>query len=368
MSKGRKLDRIQVKGFKSIRELDLELSELNVLIGANGSGKTNFISLFSLLRQIVEENLQLHVGQSGGADSFLYFGRQVTDEIYIKLTFGRNGYDCTLAPASGDRFVFSEEQCWSHDKEHDDKPNLVRLGRGHKETRLYKESKDRPWRTVADYVLEAMQDWRVYHFHDTSPSAKMKQTGDINDNRVLHPDASNLAAFLYLLQETQSEYYRQIVETIRLVAPFFDDFVLRPSPFNKNKILLEWQETGAEATFSADYLSDGTLRFICLATLLLQPDLPATILIDEPELGLHPYAIIVLADLLRSAATQTQVIVSTQSVPLVNQFVPEDIIVVDRKDNQSTFERRSSKDLASWLDEYGVGDLWEKNLLGGRPR
>jgi predicted ATPase len=196
----------------------------------------------------------------------------------------------------------------------------------------------------------------------------MKQTGDINDNRVLHPDASNLAAFLYLLQETKSDYYRYIVETIRLVAPFFDDFVLRPNPFNENKIMLEWQEQGSETTFDATYLSDGTLRFMCLATLLLQPDLPATILIDEPELGLHPYAITVLANLLRSAATQTQVIVSTQSVPLVNQFVPEDIIVVDRQDGQSTFERRSTKDLADWLDEYGVGDLWEKNLLGGRPR
>jgi predicted ATPase len=348
--------------------MDLELSSLNVLIGANGAGKSNFISLFTLLRQIVEENLQLYVGRSGGADSFLHFGQQVTDEIVIRLTFGQNGYDCRLIPAAGDTLIFADEQCWFHNRSHYLTPYRRSLGQGHKETRLYEASRNRRGIDVADYVLQAMRSWRVYHFHDTSSNAKMKQTGDINDNRVLHPDASNLAAFLYLLQETKSDYYRYIVETIRLVAPFFDDFVLRPNPFNENKIMLEWQEQGSETTFDATYLSDGTLRFMCLATLLLQPDLPATILIDEPELGLHPYAITVLANLLRSAATQTQVIVSTQSVPLVNQFVPEDIIVVDRQDGQSTFERRSTKDLADWLDEYGVGDLWEKNLLGGRPR
>jgi predicted ATPase len=152
-----------------------------------------------------------------------------------------------------------------------------------------------------------------------------------------------------------------------MVAPFFDDFRLRPSPINSDKIQLEWREKGSDAYFNAHMLSDGTLRFICLVTLLLQPDLPSTILIDEPELGLHPYAITLLAALLRSAAAQTQVIVSTQSVPLVNQFGPDDIVVVEREDKQSTFTRHTKIDLGTWLDEYGMGDLWEKNLLGGRP-
>lgn len=364
----RKLDRITVEGYKSIRKMDLELKDLNVLIGANGSGKTNFISLFTLLRQIVEENLQLYVAKSGGANSFLYFGQQVTDKIVIELNFGDNGYTCILAPAAGDTLIFANEKSSFHDKDLYPSPYIKNLGSGHKETRLFVDSQSRSGQTIADYVLAAIRNWRVYHFHDTGPAAKMKQTGAINDNEVLHSDASNLAAFLYLLQETQFDYYRQIVETIRLVAPFFDDFVLRPSPFNQDKIRLEWQEKGADPIFGADYLSDGTLRFICLATLLLQPNLPTTILIDEPELGLHPYAIVILADMLRSAATQTQVIISTQSVTLVNQFTPEDVIIVDRKDGQSTFEHRATTELADWLDEYGVGDLWEKNLLGGRPR
>jgi predicted ATPase len=364
----RTLDRISIKGYKSIRELeDLELRPLNVLIGANGSGKTNFISAFKLLNQIMDENLQRFVGQSGGADTFLYFGQKTTGEIVIDLSFGQNGYACKLVPAAGDALIFANEECWFQDVTRYPRPYTVHLGTGHKETGLHTEARN-SHRRIARYVLNAMQSWKVYHFHDTSPSAKMKQTGDLNDNMILRPDASNLAAFLYLLRETSSDNYQQIVATIRLVAPFFDDFVLRPNPFNPDKILLEWREKGSDTYFNAYTLSDGTLRFICLATLLLQSDLPATILIDEPELGLHPYAITLLAALLRSAATQTQVIVSTQSVSLVNQFGPEDVIVVDRKDEQSTFERRTPDDLKAWLDDYGMGDLWEKNLLGGRPQ
>jgi len=365
----RALETISIKGYKSIRELEsFPLTSLNVLIGANGSGKTNFISAFKLLNQIEDENLQRFIGQQGGADTLLYFGQKTTSLLELKLQFGSNGYSCALVPAAGDTLIFEMEEVWFHDKQNYPKPYEVGLGGGQRETRLYEYSQSSPKKAIADHVLEAMQSWRVYHFHDTSAGSKIKQKGDLGDNEVLRADASNLAAFLYLLRETEEPYYRKIVSTIRLVAPFFDDFSLRPDPLNPEKIQLEWREVGSDAYFNAHVLSDGTLRFICLATLLLQPKLPSTILIDEPELGLHPYAITVLAALLRSAATETQVIVSTQSVPLVNQFAPEDIIVVDRGDRQSTFTRLGEKDLAGWLDDYGLGDLWEKNLLGGRPQ
>jgi len=365
---GRPLDIISIKGFKSIRELEkFELRALNVLIGANGSGKTNFISIFKLLNQILDENLQLFVAQLGGADVFLYFGQKTTDEIAIELTFGNNGYKCELAPAVGDSLVFVHEEVWFHDKSLYERPYTEMLGIGHKETLLREYSRSQSRMTIADHVINAIRSWRIYHFHDTSPSAKLKQTGDINDNEALRADASNLAAYLYLLKSEYTSYYKKIVSTIRMVAPFFDDFRLRPNPFNHDKIQLEWREKGSDAYLNAHTLSDGTLRFMCLATLLLQPDLPSTILIDEPELGLHPYAITLLAALLRSTATQTQVIVSTQSVPLVNQFGPQDIVIVERDDKQSTFTRHTNVNLEAWLDEFGMGDLWEKNLLGGRP-
>ncbi|GAG04877.1 unnamed protein product, partial [marine sediment metagenome] len=272
--------------------------------------------------------LQLSVAKSGGANALLYFGQKTTSEILVSLYFGQNGYIARLIPSVGDSLIFAEEQCWYRYSSSYVSPgphkHPIRLGEGHKESRLGKEAREYPGK-IADHVIGALKGWKIYHFHDTSDSAKVKQTGDIGDNATLRSDASNLAAFLYLLQKTQQDHYDRIVRTIRLAAPFFDDFYLRPSPFNPDKIQLEWREKGSDAYFKAHSLSDGTLRFVCLTTLLLQPNLPSTILIDEPELGLHPYAITLLASLLRSTATKTQVIVSTQSVPLVNQFEPEDI-------------------------------------------
>ena len=367
MSRKNSLDHIHLTGYKSIQHVDLSLRSLNILIGANGAGKTNFISLFTLLRNIMDRNLGIYVARQGGADTFLHFGQQTTERVEIKLTFGANGYNCYLVPAAGDTLIFEEEDVIFHDKSRYQAPYIQSLGGGHKETKLF-DDYGQPATRIARHVIQSMKNWRVYHFHDTSSSAKVKQTGDLNDNVSLRPDAGNLAAFLYRLQETEPQSYRRIVAAIRQVAPFFDNFSLRPDPLNLQKIRLAWIEKGSDAYFSATYLSDGTLRFICLATLLLQPDLPATILIDEPELGLHPYAIVLLASLLRKAATRTQVILSTQSVPLVNQFQPEDIIVVDREGPTSSFQRLDTANLESWLDEYGLGDLWEKNAFGGRPR
>jgi predicted ATPase len=364
---GAPLESITIEGYKSIRSLvDFPLQALNVLIGANGSGKSNFLSVFRLINRILGQDLQTYVAQNGGADNFLYFGKKTSTQIVLRLAFPKNGYACRLVPTSADSLVFAGENVWFQGLA--ENPTPYTLGNGQKETRLVEAARSKQEAAAAQEVLQTMRSWTVYHFHDTSPTARLKQTVDLHQNEVLAPDGANLAAFLYRLQATDPTGYQRIVSTVRMVAPFFGDFALRPNPLNPNTILLRWRERGAEMDFGADLLSDGSLRFICLATLLLQPELPATILIDEPELGLHPYAINLLAALLKSAATRTQVIVSTQSVTLVNQFEPQDIVVVDRQDEQSNFKRYSSKDLEHWLDGYGMGDLWEKNVLGGRPK
>lgn len=199
---------------------------------------------------------------------------------------------------------------------------------------------------------------------DTAPA---KGASDINDNRYFRRQAENLAAFLYYLQQRKPNSFSLIEDTVRQIAPFFDRFQLAPNRLNQSTIRLEWIERGSDAYFNAASLSDGTLRFICLCVLLLQPDLPPLILIDEPELGLHPAAIGVLANMLESAATKTQVIVATQSVTLVNQFSPRDVWTVDRLDGQSVFTQLNSADRSHWLENYALGELWEKNLLGARP-
>jgi predicted ATPase len=199
--------------------------------------------------------------------------------------------------------------------------------------------------------------------------APMRRPGSARDNEYLRPEADNLAAFLLRLRDEHRSVYDEIRDTIRLAAPFFDDFTLRPKPSNGDELLqLEWTQKGSYYyPFHVSQLSDGTLRFIALATALLQPNPPATILLDEPELGLHPYALNLLAALLKEAATRMQVIVSTQSAPLLDNFEAEDIIVVERKEAESTFKRLSSEELKEWLKDYSLGELWQKNVFGGRP-
>ncbi|EFP66414.1 phosphate ABC transporter ATP-binding protein [Ralstonia pickettii] len=354
------ISRLVLHGYKSIAECDLELGRLNVLIGANGAGKSNFIGFFRLINRILDQQLQTAVGLAGGPDALLHYGRKKTEELRAELYFGNNGYQFTLRPTQDNRMMFAHEALWWNMR------GDWHPASGHFETH-YKERRHHGM--IWDFVVPAMRSWRLYHFHDTSGSALVKQIHNVNDNEYLRDDARNLAAFLLRLKNHHDEHYQRIVKAIRLVAPFFGDFHLRPTVDNKEKIQLEWTEQGQDEPFTASALSDGTLRFICLATVLLQPEdfMPAAILIDEPELGLHPFAVSVLAGLMKSASQKHQLIVSTQSVELVNEFDAEDLIVVDKRGGASSFARPDAQALSEWLAEYSLGDLWKKNLLGGRP-
>jgi len=378
----RLLEKIVVQGYKSIRNQELSLGPVNVLIGANGSGKSNFIGLFRMLNRLVSGDFQIYVRQAGGPDRLLYYGRKTTNALSLELWFKhterqtRNGYMCELFPTEDQKLVFAREEILFHKFAEYEAPVSNRWSSGVHEESLLPE-----WASegkVGEYIYKDLQSFRVYHFHDTSDSAKVKQFCDLSDNRFLRADASNLAAFLYRLKRQYNSHYQDIVRAIRSVAPFFGDFTLEPDSFNPDQIRLEWYERGSDTLFDAHALSDGTLRFICFATLFLQPDalLPAIIILDEPELGLHPAAITVLSQLIHSASMRVQVLLATQSVTLVNQFTPEQIIVVERQEHrtgslspgqESVFHRIASEQLTQWLQEYELGTLWEKNLLGGRP-
>jgi len=362
----RTLKVLTIKNFKSIREQKLNLGLLNIFIGGNGSGKSNLIEVFRFLREIVNQNLASYTALKGGADTLLYFGRKRSPEMEIFLEFGEgdksNAYKVKIKGSDDDSLMILEETAFYHEKKNYKQPYDKLISSVTKESKLKQIN-----HICARQVMRDLDSYRVYHFHDTSDTAAAKSNCDVADNRFLRPQAENLAAFLYWLQEKEPDHFANIVDTIRHVAPFFDSFILAPSKLNESKILLEWKEKGSDAYFNASSLSDGTLRFICLATLLLQPNLPSVVLLDEPELGLHPAAITLLADLLSSAATRTQVMVSTQSVTLVNQFNPEHVWAVDRKDGQSVFRHLGKDDMSAWLDDYGLGELWEKNVLGARP-
>ncbi|MHB8853521.1 MAG: AAA family ATPase [Ignavibacteriaceae bacterium] len=362
-----KVSQISIRNFKSIRKLDLTLNKINVLIGQNGAGKSNFIQFFNLLNNIVSQNLQNYVTTNGGADNLLYFGRKHSESFSGTLFFGWNHYNFELTATNENKLFFSKEITGYQNTYHGGLSER-NLANGNSETNLIENFRKEDHKGVVHHILGSMVNWRVYHFHDTSSTSKVKQEGDINDNRTLRRDASNLAAYLYLLQEKFNDYYLRIENTIKLIAPFFEKFQLQPLALNKEKIRLEWKHIGSDEYFNANHLSDGTLRMICLITLLLQPNLPDTIIIDEPELGLHPAAIELLTSLIKSVtANDKQVICSTQSVTFLNHFEPEDIIVVDRNDGESIFKHLDKNSLTEWLNEYAIGELWEKNVLGGRP-
>lgn len=364
---GQPINRISLHGFKSIESLEnFELHQLNVLIGANGAGKSNFVDYFRMLRAFADEGFQQFVNDAGGGDGFFFLGPKVTSEIKSRIEFGSNAYEFWLRPTAGGTLQFAVEIV-SYEG------NTRQLESGSLESVLKKRKDDKSsWYRgrpgVASYVYESVSSWTVYHFHDTSPLAWMRRDRPLRDNQRFRNDASNIAAFLLNLKNVTPGNYDLIRDTVRLIAPFFDDFLLRPQTKGTDELIrLEWQQKGSDFPFQPNQLSDGTIRFICLATALLQPTPPATIVIDEPELGLHPYAISVLADLIKSAAERTQVIISTQSPTLLDYFDPNQIVVVNRKDGRSTFERLNPQDYAEWIDDYSVGELWQKNVVQGGP-
>jgi predicted ATPase len=331
------LDYITIRGFKSIASIEkLALRPINVLIGANGSGKSNFIGVFDFLQTIGQGRLRDYAGLAGGAEKVLYFGSKTTKAISFGVRFGDGAEDdLMLFPTADDSLAVSTE-------------------------RLPVDFHNR---------MLAAHTWRIYHLRDTSSSSPMRKTARLDDNRSLRPDGSNLPAFLYYLREKHRSSYDLIVRTVRLAAPFFDGFELSPRLLNPDDIKLEWRHKGSDQYFDASSLSDGTLRFIALATLFLQPEetCPSLILVDEPELGLHPYAIELLAALVRQASVTSQVILSTQSSLLLDHFAPEDVLVADRVDGGTQLRRLDSTALAKWLEDYSLGQLWEKNEFGGRP-
>ena len=364
------LDYITIKGFKSIAAVEkLKLNPINLLIGPNGSGKSNFIEVFRFLHAIQEGRLQEYVVAAGGAERLLHFGSKTTPQMEFLVSFGYdvNQYELKLSMTQDDNLFPSFETASFWKKASHSGP--FRIGLTSREQGLEAGISNPNLERTSKWVRDRLGGWRTYHVHDTSSSSLMRRTARLDDNRYLRADGSNLASFLYYLGEEHKDSYSLIQRTVQSVAPFFDDFQLKPLRLKPDDIKLEWRHKHSDQYFDAASLSDGTLRFIVLATLFLQPEKyrPSAILVDEPELGLHPYAIQVLASLIQQASVSTQVIVATQSSLLLDHFQPEDVLVADRVQGGTELKRLDTKQLEAWLEEYSLGQLWEKNEIGGRP-
>ena len=366
-----RLDSISLKGFKTIRELDsFQPGPLTVLIGPNGAGKSNFISFFSMLNKMMIDPFyfQFYVAQQGGASRLLHDGPAVTREIEAQLTIlsesGGNQYEFLLNFAGSDTLIFVEERYRIIRGVERAAAPWQSMGTGHLAPQLLAQlSEDYG---VSD-ILDLLQKIVVYQFHNTSETARIRTRWNENDSFSLKEDGANIASFLFRLKREDRLRYQRIVDHIRLFLPFFSDFELIPE---SGGLLLAWREHNSDVVFDVSQASDGMLRAICLVTLLLQPEetLPDLLIIDEPELGLHPAAIDVISGLIQAFSQKVQVIVATQSTAFVDCIELSDIVVVEREGRESIFRRlENTEALNEWLEEYSLSELWQKNVIGGRP-
>ena len=361
------IEQVLINNYKSIRDLKLSLNRLNVMIGSNGAGKSNFISFFELTKAIYEQRLGSYTLFKGGIDTLLHNGRKASPSIKGLLDFNNNNaFFFEIRPTHGNKGYIEETgdfQNTNHTecKDYKNKWNRTRWDSAVEESSLIENPK-------AGYLKKYLNSFTIYHFHDTSESSPMRGDCNINDNEFLRDNGSNLAACLYTIMQNDIKTFRLIEGVIRSIAPYFKGFKLRTDSINGERIRLEWMEKDTDMYLNGYSFSDGTLRFIALTTLLLQTNMPEVIIIDEPELGLHPAAINKLAELIKNASRKSQIIISTQSTNLVNCFETDDIIVVDRKDGQSVFTHLSGDELETWMNDYNlsISDMWEKNMIGGQ--
>ena len=366
----KKLSKVTIRGYKSIafdNPVTLKLGDVSILLGANGAGKSNIISFFRMLGYMMSKSFGIYVEKSGTANSLLHYGSKITPIMSGTLEFtddkSVDSYHFSLSNAAPDRLIITEESIKWHRKT-ENKPYEVLLEPNFKESALA-DSKD----YVAKSIYWMLAYCKVYQFHDSSNEGPLRQACPIDTANYLQSQGNNLPSFLLYLRDNFADSYKRIADYVRDVVPQFQDFYLEP---NNKTISLRWIDNSAtDYRFNAYQFSDGSIRFIALATLLLQPakTMPDVIILDEPELGLHPYAITQLAEMIKDASIHAQVIIATQSKDLVDHFDVDNISVVEMdKNTQSTSViHLKENDYKLWLEQYTVSELWDKNIIGGRP-
>ena len=342
--------------------MTLDLNQINVLIGSNGSGKSNFLSFFEFLNRAYEQKLTEHVALNGGVDKFFYNGTKETETIQGEVFWENNRYQLQLKEGDG-RLVVTGEKLGYETKSHIVSYNDIAKFTNEAGIKHYTGMRR------GDYINNYLSEIKKYHFHDTGKTSPFtKESSVLNDRFFLYEKGENLAAFLYSIHEENPVIYHRIIKVVQSIAPYFSDFYFRISEAGTLRLL--WKDKYSSMIYGPNDLSDGTIRFIALTTLFLQPIPPKVIIIDEPELGLHPVAIQKLAGMIRAVASKgTQIIVATQSTDLLSHFRPEDVVTVNQIDGATQMKRLCKDELESWLEDYTLGDLWRQNIMkGGQPQ
>ena len=376
-----KLESVRIRGFRSLANVELSnLPNAAVLIGANGSGKSNFMRFFEMLNAIGFRRLSDFVEIQGGADDQLYGGNRDTSQLDAEITFrtdvGRYGYQVKLSYAHPDRFYFDREAFQFKPQSSHPEARWHYIESGYRETALVQaahlhDDPDDP-RYVghaqpASAIVDLLRNSGVYQFHDTSDRSDFKKLWDAEDKARLRGNGGNLAAILHRLDREETRRYELICRHIGRILPGFDRFDIDEI---YGKVLLRWRAKWTGKTFGAHLTSDGSLRFFALVTLLnLPPEmLPDVLLLDEPELGLHPTAVSLVGGMIKSLSVDRQIIVATQSPLLVDTFELDEIFVLDLKDGRTNIRKLNPAEYQVWLEDgYSTGQLWWKNVFGGYP-
>ena len=371
-----RIESIRIKGFRSLADVEIDdMPGATVLIGANGSGKSNFIRFFDMMSWMIgSRRLADFIQQQGGADDQLFGGSRISPrmeaELAIRTEAGRNDYRFALAHAHPDRFMFTEEAFRFSREGWETTAPWQHLGSGHIEAEVVEAAQSVESASVgtktARFLVNQLRRCAVYQFHDTSDDSRLKRRWETEDNGYLRSHGGNLAAVLLRLEREDMRRFEAICGHIRRILPVFDRFQIEE---DYGKVLLRWKAKGVDKTIGAHLTSDGSLRLFALVTLLnLPPEmLPNVLLLDEPELGLHPAAVTLVGDMLKTLAEDRQVIAATQSPLLVDVFGLDEIRVLELRDGRTEIRRYDEDEYRDWLEEFTTGELWQKNLLGGRP-
>lgn len=368
---------IHAEGFRSIKSVTLNPGRITVLIGPNGSGKSNLLSFLRMIPLLRTQSLRTFVGEAGGASALLHYGPKTTREIGVRVEFeqdaGANAYCARLGYAAGDSLIFLDETV-GYRRQNVTEFRLNSLGAGHAESLLEEAAKDSK-NTTARTVRWWLSRMNFYHFHDTSGRSALRQNAHPAGSHFLRSDGSNLAAYLYRLANSEAaddiSAWKRVGLLLQQIAPYvkqLEPALVNPNSPEKSWLRLFWFDE-RDHRFDVSDFSDGTLRALALITALSQPaeSLPAFICIDEPELGLHPAAITLLVGLVRSVAPRCQVLLATQSPALLDHFEPEEVVVAERERGGTVFHCLDPAKLAVWRDDYSLSQLYDKNILGGRP-
>lgn len=365
-----RLRELEIRGYKSIpfqHPLKLEFGDINILLGANGAGKSNIISFFKMLGYMMSGALQKHIAEEGSNQQFLYYGSKKTPTLSASLCFeddkDYDSYSFSLSSAVPNRLIISSEEIeWAQKpKQH---PLKLLLKSDFNESALIDSTNK-----TEQFIRSLLSGCKVYQFSDSSKESFIRQASTVESAHYLQSKGNNLASFLLFLKNNYPESFKRITRYVRLVVPQFNEFYLEPE---RGYVSLRWTDTSAnDYVFTANQFSDGSIRFIALATLLLQPaeTMPFVIIIDEPELGLHPFAIGQLNEMIRDASIHAQIIMATQSPEILDGFPADDVTIIERNPEfDGTIARKlSESEFKHWLEEYSLSELWNKNVLGGRP-